>query len=244
MKFIIAILLIINPLTYVSQINQNQMEAEKAFQRKNFAIAINRYTTLIKDFEIKTEELYLNLGHCYFELKDAEKASDYYLKLLEFGSGFSQSIALNQLGYIAEITQNPEKALDYFKQAIQKNTQNLEARYNYELVKKKLQNPTLHYKQRNIPNKQAQANEIGKGKFQQIEKKQANKDGKDKTTENTKNEEEKEKNLQPEKLEDAKLNKEKAEAILQALQNQETQYIQQLPRKRNNKQKTSPQSDW
>jgi tetratricopeptide (TPR) repeat protein len=188
----------------------------------------------------------MNLAHGYFQLRDADKAAFYYTKLTEKGNNFTQSVALNQLGYIADVTQNPERALEYFKQAILKNPQNYEARYNYELVRKRLQRQPQNNATQNKQTKQENKQDPeGKDEIQKVEQKINRPDEKDSNQKNEESTEEKKVQLQPEKLKEAKLNKEKAEAILEALKNQEAQYIQQLPKKKNTQKANSKKlPDW
>jgi len=112
------------------------------------------------------------------------------------------------------MNQDFEKALQYFKEAIIRYTQNNEARYNCELMAKilyKYGKKTKKEKKNNTQEKQED----------KLEKKQTK-------TENSKIETK----LNPQKLKDLQFNKEKAEAILNTLRNQEMKYIQQQQQKK------------
>jgi Ca-activated chloride channel homolog len=238
MKFIWAVFLVINPITYITDINRIQKDAQDLFQKKDYLLATYQYQDLMENYGVADLAVPLNTAHAYFYLKDAEKSAFYYHQLTEnkLVPAHYQSIAFNQLAYIAFMDNNQELALTLLKQAIFKNPQNHEARYNFELLKK-----IAH---KNPKNAQSSDNpvvnpSIDSTQTKKLQQQTPDKNGLEKAKQHDLNAEKEEKNqfnlnLQPEKLKDLKINSEKADAILDALRNQEIQYIQQLKRNKKN----------
>jgi hypothetical protein len=247
MKFILAILLLLNPITFVAERNRKIKEGEQAFGQEDFGRVTGVYSYLADDLAFKNEGVYLNLAHGYFMQKNADRAAFFYDKLRESLNPIWQSLALNQLGYIACVDTGFERALVYFQQAIKAYPQNKEARYNYELIKKlllKQGRPIASQKPQSDSTQNKQTQENG-NRLQANTKKEANPNGKDETEQANEADNTQSENLQPQKLKDLDLNPEKAEAILNALKNQEAQYIQQLQRQRKSKHNlNSKKSDW
>jgi len=242
MKYFLIFLLAINPVTYISEVNELQKEAKEAYANQNFYKAIRYYETLINDLQVEHEGVFFNLAHAYFKLKD-DKAIHFYQKSLQGTNTNLQSKAMNQLGYLAMIDQNYLDAKTYFQDALLKNSNNANARYNLELLLKKIKNGTLKIPQQDKTSKQTQeTNNSSENQNTNIESKTSpNPDEEGNQTMNAKMTSEKKDELQSKKLEEIKLNREKAEAILEALRNQEIQYIQQLPRQNSNKNTTKRQ---
>ena len=159
----------------------------------------------------------LNLSHSYLLNGDTLNAIDGYNSLTTSKKNKIKSIAYQQLGVISDKYQKLKESSELFKNSIKSNPENIESKYNYELVMKKIK------EQENKENKDQQKQE---NKDQQ---KQENKDQQKQSIE--------------EKLKEINISKEKAEMILEALKNNEIQYLQQLKRKTSKKvDKSKP--DW
>ena len=228
-SFLISLLLVLNPVTFVAERNYNLKKAEQAFQKNEYLLANQYYTKLIADLEWKHENLDLNLAHTYFLSKKYEDAAKQYQKIVEKQNVILASVALNQLGYLATINQDLEGGLQYFLNAIKLYPQNSEARYNYELMKK-----ILKKRVRNTKKKQPKSQDSTQLKDKKLNTNNGIPDnkGQAQTTQSSDNKNV-ERKLNPQKLKDLQLNKEKAEAILNSLKNQEMQYIQQVQQKKN-----------
>ena len=210
MKVLILILLVLSNNILendISKINKLTKNAEKAFKEKNYKVAINDYNTLIDSFNISNEKIHLNLAHSYLLSNDTLKAIENYNMASITNNNKIKSIAYQQLGNINESKNKLKNAAEFYKKSILSNNSNLDSKYNYELVTKKLK--------------------------EQEKKKEENK--------NQQNKEQK-KSIE-EKLKEVNISKKKAEMILNALNNIEFQYIQQLKRKASKKiDKNKP--DW
>ena len=235
MKVLILILLVLSNNILendISKINKLTKNAEKAFKEKNYKIAINDYNTLIDSFNISNEKIHLNLAHSYLLSNDTLKAIENYNMASITNNNKIKSIAYQQLGNINESKNKLKNAAEFYKKSILSNNSNLDSKYNYELVTKKLK----EQEKKKEENKNQQNKE-------QENKEKNNKEKNNKEQENKeKNNKEQEKSIE-EKLKEVNMSKKKAEMILNALNNIEFQYIQQLKRKATKKiDKNKP--DW
>ena len=227
MKILILILLVLlnNILENdISKINKLTKNAEKAFKEKNYKVAINDYNILIDSFNISNEKIHLNLAHSYLLSNDTLKAIENYNMASITNNNKIKSIAYQQLGNINESKNKLKNATEFYKKSILSNNSNLDSKYNYELVTKKLKEQEKKKKEKN--------------KKEEDNKNQQNKEQENKNQQNK----EQEKSIE-EKLKEVNMSKKKAEMILNALNNIEFQYIQQLKRKASKKiDKNKP--DW
>jgi len=262
MKVLILILLVLlnNILENdISKINKLTKNAEKAFKEKNYKIAINDYNTLIDSFNISNEKIHLNLAHSYLLSNDTLKAIENYNMASITNNNKIKSIAYQQLGNINESKNKLKNATEFYKKSILSNNSNLDSKYNYELVTKKLKEQEKKKKEKNKKEEdnKNQQNKEQENKNQQ--NKEKNKKEEDNKNQQNKEQENKEKNKKEqenknqqnkeqeksieEKLKEVNMSKKKAEMILNALNNIEFQYIQQLKRKASKKiDKNKP--DW
>ena len=239
MKVLILIFLIISNNILendISKINKLTKNAEKAFKEKNYKIAINDYNALIDSFNIKNEKIHLNLAHSYLLSNDTLKAIENYNMASVTNDNKIKSIAYQQLGNINESKNKLKNAAEFYKKSILSNNSNLDSKYNYELVTKKLKEQEKKKQENKEQNNKEKENK--NQEKEQEKKKQENKEQNNKKQENKKQE----KSIE-EKLKEVNMSKKKAEMILNALNNIEFQYIQQLKRKASKKiDKNKP--DW
>ncbi len=266
----------------IGKINSAKAEAKKAFLEGKFKVAIEKYKYLIDSLGVNEEEVRANLASAYFQANDTANAVNTYQQLAQSSNKKINSVANQQLGVMANNTEKLEEALQYFKQALKAAPENEDARYNYEVVKKKLEEKKKQQQQENKDqkdqdkkddqkkdqkkdqkdDKKDQKDQKEKDKKDQEKKEQEKKDqekkdqkDKDKDEKDKKSEEQKEKekkeqkekeqqekdeknkdkkDLPPsvkDKLKDMQMSEEKAKMILEAMKNQEVQYLQQNKRK-------------
>ena len=265
MKVLILILLVLSNNILendISKINKLTKNAEKAFKEKNYKVAINDYNTLIDSFNISNEKIHLNLAHSYLLSNDTLKAIENYNMASITNNNKIKSIAYQQLGNINESKNKLKNATEFYKKSILSNNSNLDSKYNYELVTKKLkeqekkkeenknqknkeqENKEKNNKEKN--NKEQENKEKNNKEQENKEKNNKEKNNKEKNNKEQENKEqenkEQEKSIE-EKLKEVNMSKKKAEMILNALNNIEFQYIQQLKRKASKKiDKNKP--DW
>lgn len=248
-KFIIIILLNINN---IDEINRLTKEAEIYFKNEEYDKSIANYKILIDSFDVTNEKIYLNLAHSHFLSNDTAKALENYTYATITNNNKIKSIALQQIGNINESRNKLEEALDFYKESIISDNNNIDSKFNYELVKKKIQKQKEN-KQEN-PNEKNKKEDKKEDKKENSENKKNDEKGNKDEQEKEKNETQEDKNEQKnsensdnesleEKLKKINMSKKKAEMILNALNNNEFQYIQQLKRKPNKK-KDSTKPDW
>jgi Ca-activated chloride channel family protein len=286
--FLLAALLFTD-LDKIGKINSAKAEAKKAFLAGDFTTAIKKYTYLIDSLGVNEDEVRANLASAYFQANDTTGALNNYQRLTQSANKKISSVANQQLGVMANNQEKLEESLNYFKQALKAAPENDEARYNYEIVKKKLEEKKKQDQQKNKDQKDQDKKDDQKKdqKDQQKDKKdqekkdqekkdqekkdqekkdqekkdQEQKDQKDKDPKDQKEKEQKEKeqkekeqqeknkdkkDIPPsvsEKLKEMQMSEEKAKMILEAMKNQEVQYLQQNKRKAT-KPKDKGKPDW
>ncbi len=295
----LIIALIFTDLDKISKINTAKSEAKKAFLSGDFDTAAKKYRYLVDSLGVTEDEVRANLAAAYYQLNDTTNALNTYSQISQSPNPRIRSVANQQLGVMADTKGNLEEALNYFRQALKAAPGNQEARYNYEVVKKKLEEKKKQQRQKqdekqdkkedqkNDPDKDQQKKEQEKKeqeKKEQDKKEQERKDQqkkdqekknqekkdqekKDQDKQEQKDKEQKEKEQQKkeqdekeqkeqqdkekkdippsvkEKLKNMEMSEEKAKMILEAMKNQEKQYLQQNKRKAS-KPKEKGKPDW
>lgn len=281
MKVLILILLAltIDP-GKIGKINTLKSEAKEAYKKGDFKTAISKYRNLVDSLGVDEDEVRLNLANAYFQSDDTVNTAISYQPLTQSKTASIRSIAHQQLGVLSNRQNKYEEALASFKQALKADPTNEDARYNYEMVKKKLdeQKKKEEEQKKNDPNKdeknkdqkdqnkdQKDQKQDQKDKQDKEKQDQESKDQKDQKDQQEKDEKEKkekeskekkEKEDQPEnkekketppsvsdKLKQMEMSEEKAQMILEAMKNQEIQYLQQNKRKAT-KPKDKGKPDW
>lgn len=258
---IILITVLTDPLL-ITRINKTKREAREAFNQGDFQKAINKYRYLSDSLGVKEDELFLNLAHAYFQTRDTIAALSTYQQLTASPQNPIRSKAQLQIGIINHQQNKLEEALNNFKQAIKADPANVEARYNYEMLKKKLeekkkqdqenkdqqnkdqqnkdqQNKDQQKQDQEKQNKDQQEKQDQQQKEKQSQEEQKKKEEEKKQQENQEQKQQEdqqnEKKQMPQevadKLEQMKIDPEKAKMILEAMKNQEVQYLQQNKRK-------------
>jgi Ca-activated chloride channel homolog len=273
MKFALASLLIllfaVDPAK-IGKVNTAKSAARKAYVAGDYKKAVQQYRYLTDSLAVTEDEVRLNLANSYFQLNDTTNAMSNYQSLTGSPKPQIRSKAQQQLGILNHRQGKLDEALNNFKQAIKADANNMDARYNYEMLKKKLEeqkqqeqnqqskdqqqkNKEENKDQQNKEqqNKEQEKKEQEKKEQEQKEKQQKEQQEKEQQQKDQQNKEEKEKKDQEskeqkqneeqdkkenspqlsKKLEQMKISEEKAKMILDAMKNQEIQYLQQNKRK-------------
>lgn len=193
-------------ISTVSKKNELKEKATTAFEKQDYRSAIGYYKLLRDSFFVNTPALHLNLGQAYYKQNKVDSASFAYNQAIIGNKNTISSIAYLQLGNItfdtaaialtptAYKTLKPEKistvikASELFKKSLIADYTNQEARYNYEMLKKWLDN---------MP-------EDKKEKQKQHEKEEEKKQEQEKKEQQKKEQEKKEKEEQQKKEQDKK----------------------------------------
>ena len=290
--FIIAILavLTIDP-GKIARVNTAKTEARKAYVDGDYKKAVAKYTYLADSLGVREDEVMLNLANSYFQVKDTANASSTYQSLTASAKSHIRSKANHQLGILNHQQGKLEEALNNFKQAIKADANNIDAKYNYEMLKKKLdekkkeeeQKQNKDQKDKDQKNKDPQNKDQQKKDQENKDQQQKEKDKKDQEKKDQQNKDQQSKEQQDqakkekeekeakdkkegkeqdqrenkedksekkenspqlsEKLQQMKISEDKAKMILEAMKNQEIQYLQQNKRKAT-KPRDSSKPDW
>lgn len=164
----------------ISKINSAKSDAKKAFLANDYLVAANKYRYLIDSLGVKEDEVLINLAHCYFNLNDTTNAVTAYQKLLTGPNTnkMLRSNAYQQLGVINNRQGKLEEALANFKEALKSDPTNEDARYDYEMVKKKLEEKKKQEEQQKKD--QNQENQDKKNEEQNKDQQQKDKQNQDK----------------------------------------------------------------
>ncbi|MEP5006072.1 MAG: hypothetical protein ABJR04_07235, partial [Nonlabens ulvanivorans] len=142
MKYLIALILLINPLTdldKIAQVNKIKKDAKASFNKGDYSTAIDKYNFFLDSMQIEDDNIKLNLANAYYKTNDSTSAANSYNNLLSSKDKVVKSVAHQQLGIMADRAKKFDEALNHFKNAIKTNPANDEARYNYEMLKKMLE---------------------------------------------------------------------------------------------------------
>lgn len=268
--YILLLTLLIDP-SRISEVNKAKEKARESYARGDYKEAVRQYRILIDSLGVSEEEVAMNMGHSYYQVNDTLNAKNTYLGLTTSSNPQYRSVSYQQLGMLAYQGGKLEEALAHFKSALKANPANEDARYNYELVKKKLDEQ--QQQQRNDQDKKDQEKKENKdqdkkdqkqNEQQQKDKEKKEQEDKQKQEQQKKDQEKKEqeekqkkeqeqkdekkdgkKEPQPssDKMKMMKISEEKAKMVLEAMKNQEIQYLQQNKRKAT-KPKDKGKPDW
>ncbi len=257
----------------IAKINELKRDAELFFKQSNFQEAANNYIYLTDSLNVEDPEVMLNLAHCYYQMADSASAKTAYQNVAALGVNEAKSIAYQQLGVMAKKPESLEESLQLMKAAVKANPSNLDARYDYEVVKKLLEKQQEEQQnqknnedqeqneeekqneeeqnqeqQENQEQQQDQEKEKGEQQQQEEQQEQEGEEGEEQEQqeeqEGEEGDEQQEQEATPkEKLEEMNISEEKARMILEAMRNNEIQYIQQQKRKAT-KRPESDKPDW
>lgn len=137
---LIVLLLFINMLgtdvSKIAHVNRIKRNAEEAYKNEDYETAISSFRILTDSLGINEDPIILNLANAYFKQKDTTNAAQYYSKVLSSDDAHLRSLAYQQMGVINKQQNKLKDALSDFKASLKSNPANEDARYNYEILKK------------------------------------------------------------------------------------------------------------
>lgn len=167
---VIAGVVMLNKST-LSTINKIKKDAEKAYMKQEFDAAFDDLKLLLDSLQQKGDEEKTDLAHAGFhlmrfdttaaqdsaairkQLEYAESLNHYRDIAAQSQNGALASTAYNQLGVSAVKVAKPKELADeertlneaaaYFRSALEKDADNDAARYNYELVRRRIELPEI-----------------------------------------------------------------------------------------------------
>jgi Ca-activated chloride channel homolog len=270
MKSVLIFLLLsifADDINKIAAINRLKKEAEQAYKNEDFQEAVQKYAILVDSLGHRNEKILLNLSNAYFKANDTTNAKYLYNQLTGTEDPDIKSLAYQQLGIMANNQHKYQESLYYFKNSLKADPANEESRYNYELLKKMMKNQQQQDQQNEQDQNQENQDQQQQDQQQEQEQEQNEQDNEDQENQDQqqqqdqqKQEEQEEKSQQeqeqennenqenenqpePQKLEDMKISEEMAKKILEAMRNNEIQYLQQQRRKPT-KPRDSGKPDW
>ena len=120
----------------IAHVNKIKRNAEEAYKNEDFETAISSFRILTDSLGINEDPIILNLANAYFKQKDTTNAVQYYSKVLSSDDARLRSLAYQQMGVINKQQNKLKDALSDFKASLKSNPANEDARYNYEILKK------------------------------------------------------------------------------------------------------------
>jgi tetratricopeptide (TPR) repeat protein len=155
MKYLLAALLaawLIDP-GKIARENRAKSEAREAYTSGDYKKALEKYKYLADSMGVREDEVLLNLGHTYFQTNDTTNALSTYQSLVGSMNVAVRSKANQQLGILHHRQGKFEAALADFKAAVKADAANIDARYNYEMLKRKLDEKKKEDEKKNPKNK-------------------------------------------------------------------------------------------
>jgi Ca-activated chloride channel homolog len=109
-------------------------KANDAFERGNYAEAVQLYRQALEQ-EPDNARLHFNLGNALYHLGHADEAKESYERFRQLaGSPAEQSFADYNTGRMMVDQDDFDQAVNYFREALRNNPNDLDAKHNYELA--------------------------------------------------------------------------------------------------------------
>lgn len=242
----------------IAAVNRLKREAETAFQNKYWNVAAAKYKLLVEQYGVREPAVLLNLGHAYFEAKDYRAALAAYEQAAKSSDKSIQTIACQQAAVIKAQNGQLEEALKYLRNSLRARPDNQAARYNYEVVYalfvKKQRQQQQNRQQEGDKNSEEQQNQ-NRGEREQNAERRPRQGEQSKNNSQSGEEDQQgadkgqternadESKLRSKRLEQIKMTEEQARRLLDAIRNNEVQYLQQMQRQPNRRPDRS-KPDW
>lgn len=123
-------------ITKIAKVNTLKRVAENAYKNGDYETAISSFRLLTDSLGLNEDPIFLNMANSYFHQNDTANAEQFYAKVLSSSDDDLRSRAYQQMGVIHKQKNKMKEAMNDFKAALKSNPDNEEARYNYELLKK------------------------------------------------------------------------------------------------------------
>ncbi len=221
-----------NPIFRVTYVNRLLTEAASAYKAQEYPRSKESYEKILTELQWQSPALLLNLSNSYFHNQELPLAQRFYELTVQQPFPGLAAKAYAQMGLLAYRQQQLEQALEHYKNALRQDPYNEIARYNYELINRKLQE---QMPPKQDPNPEEQEKE-------DAEKSQENQDQQE-NPERENSEREAQPSTQKQ-IEELEMSEEKARMMLEALKENELQYIQQQQQKAKKSKGRNERPDW
>lgn len=123
---------------YIKKTNEKKVLANQYYHQHNLPKALESYYALVYHYHLKEESVLLNMANCYYELGNMEASKKIYQTLSKSPTTKINAQANTQLGVIQALSGKKQNALRFFKIALIADPSHDIARYNFELISKKI----------------------------------------------------------------------------------------------------------
>ena len=115
----------------------NGREANKAYDEGNYVLADSLYRLALKE-DPENSKLYFNLGNALAKQGKVEDAIEAYLNSQEYAeTDTDKALAQYNIGTLLAENEDWKPAAHHFRNSLKLNSQDYEAKHNYELAAKK-----------------------------------------------------------------------------------------------------------
>lgn len=139
MRLVVLIMVmnvLLSDIDKIAKINRIKRTAEKAYANGDINSAISSFRLLTDSLGVKEDPVLLNLANAYFQQNDTSNAVQFYSRVLSSDDANIRSRAYQQMGIINKQQNKLDQSMANFKTALKADPNNEDARYNYELLKK------------------------------------------------------------------------------------------------------------
>ncbi len=255
----IRVLILVLCIALVAWINpqaDKTKEGSRLYNRKLYDEAMTKYTEVLIDMP-NSPYLHLNIGNAAYKKENYEEAVKSYAKAASLAADTTlESKAYYNLGNckyrqgklkantdLGEAISLYREALEFYKQALDRNPKDTNAKYNHEFVERKIKELLDKQKQQG-QQKQQQDQEQQQTQQDQSEKDDKSEEQNETQAAQAQSEEQKEQEAQNEEQESEQKEKMTAEQAKMLLDSLEDEELSQLRQKRDKKPFSRVLKDW
>lgn len=220
---------------------EDARKANDAYRNGNYAEAIKLYKKAI-DQDPKNTKLYYNLGNALAKNGNPEEAIRYFEQFKSMTDDPEQrAMADYNIGNIYSETQQWDKAVNSYKNALRYQSADFDAKHNYELAQKKSQDQ--QQQQQNQQNQQQQDQQQQKQQ-QQENQQQEQEQQQNQQQQQQQQQQQNQQNQQQPQPKPNQINKEEAEKILKALEQKEKELLKEFKKQKTESSNSNNEKDW
>lgn len=239
MRFLVLIVLF---LTLSGFAPNDARKANEAYERGDYETAAELYRSAIEQ-DPDNPRLYYNLGNALAQSgnpDEATRAYEQYRSMIEDAG--QESLADYNQGRMLTDTENFDEALNFFREALKKNPDDEDARFNYELAKRKQEQQQEEQQNQD----QNQQNDDQEQQDQDQQQQQNNENPQDNQQQNDQQQNNPDQNQQQDQQQQQRpeeLTREEAENLLDALEELERDLLENQ-KKESSQSNTRNEKDW
>jgi len=205
--------------------------ANALYREGDFEAAAELYREALRDVQsegpsVVHARLLNNLGAALYRQGDFENAASAFAGAIRMSTEMDDAVrASYNAGNAATMQEDLETALDFYQRALLSDPSNQDAKFNYEFVKRKLEEQQQQQQQQ-----QQNQDEQNEDQEQQENQDQQNQDQQNQDQQQQEQEQEQQQQQEQEQQQSnpEELTQEEAERLLQALENEEQQLLREI----------------